>query len=85
MEVCIHLENILEYEIARGNTICQVDDNWSSGIKVITLNGPIDSEHAKALMEDNQLKYWENHDSHYPIQKGFLCRQCNQSLASSIE
>lgn len=84
MKLCSHLKEIIEHEIANGNKVISNDNNWSLGVRVITLEKPIDTVYINKNYTFENLEYWENHDSHYPVQKGYMCKDCNISIASLI-
>ncbi len=85
MKTCTHLDEIIKHELIRGNIIVSDDDKWSSGIRVITFKDAIDIQYVDSQIYVEQVEYWENHDSHYPIQKGYICKKCNISIASPIK
>lgn len=84
MKKCIHLDEIIKYELSRGNTIISDDNKWSSGIRVITFKAAFDVKYVDSNIPLENVEYWENHDSHYPIQKGYICKKCNLAIASPL-
>jgi len=84
VKICTYLDEIIKHELIRGNIIVSDDDMWSSEIRVITFKNAIDTEYVDNQISIHEIKYWENHDSHYPIQKGYICKKCKVAIASPI-
>lgn len=82
MDACKHIQTILDHEEKRGNTIKEKSEGWSNANLVIDMNKSIDINFGKSLIDAGmKLRFWENNDSHYALQKGFTCDECKQSIA----
>lgn len=82
MEACEHIKMILTHEEKRGNKIKEQSEGWSKANLVIDMEASLDVDYANSLIVSGvKLRYWENDDSHYPLQKGFFCDECKQAIA----
>lgn len=82
MEACEHIRKILIHEEARGNKIKECSEGWSKANLVIDMEKSLDVDYANSLViSGEKLRYWENNDSHYTLQKGFFCDACKHSIA----
>lgn len=82
MEACEHIKNILMHEEERGNKIKEKSEGWSKANLVIDMEKSIDVDYANSLIQQGaKLRYWENNDTHYVLQKGYFCNECKQSIA----
>lgn len=79
MVSCEHLEVIVESELEKGNSIDKIEfDKWTNVKKVIIFGSELlDNEYEV----DNKIEYWENRDTHYPTQNGYICKKCNCAIA----
>lgn len=81
------LQRILELELALGNAVQAVDvDAWTQSPLVVTLRDPlhVNEIRTKLGLPSERVKLWENHDTHYPLQRGFACEETNHSLCSPL-
>ena len=76
VKICPHLKPILEHEILLGNTIAEVSEGWSIAKLVISMRKKLDIEYAKTIIASGvNLRIWENHDNHYLLERGLLCKK----------
>ena len=87
MNICKHLIAILNYEVSTGNSIVSIDnDAWTNAKLVITLKKPANNNYIdNTFKNNNSVEYWENKDTHYPVQKGYICKKCKCAIASPLE
>lgn len=79
MVSCEHLERIVESELEKGNFIDKIEiDKWTEVKKVIVFGRELIE---KDYNIDNKIEYWENRDTHYPIQNGYTCKKCKCEIA----
>lgn len=70
------------HEEARGNKIKEMSEGWSKANLVIDMEESLDIDYANSLIAlGEKLRYWENNDTHYTLQKGYYCDECKQSIA----
>lgn len=83
MELCEHLKPILVNELARGNAVREVHENaWTNTILDVELERAIEIDQANSLISNiKSVRYFENNDNHYELQKGYFCEMCKHSLA----
>ncbi len=82
MEACEHIKKILIHEEKRGNNIKEKSAGWSKADMAIDMEKSLDVDYANSqILSGIKLRYWENNDSHYSLQKGFYCDECKQSIA----
>ena len=82
MDVCRHIQTILDHEEKNGNTIKEKSEGWSKANLVIDMDRSLDIDFGNALIDSGMpLQYWENNDPHYSLQKGFFCKKSRQSIA----
>ncbi|OEF99572.1 hypothetical protein BHF71_08475 [Vulcanibacillus modesticaldus] len=82
MWICNHLKPIIDHELSKGNKIQEISKGWSNAVLVIDLEKRMDVQYERSDMNLSEyVKYWENKDSHYPLQKGFYCEKCKHSIA----
>lgn len=80
------LKKIYEYEIGRGNQIERVDRPAGSNCPLaIIFRAPLDvSGFVIAYGMPTGVKTWENRDSHYPLEKGYVCESTHHALAGPL-
>lgn len=88
VQVCPHLAPALGYLLASGSTVQSVmTDGWSRIDLDITLDFTPGSGPAPAAVPESMRRppceSWINHDPHYPLAQGLLCRDCRQSIGWS--
>jgi hypothetical protein len=80
------LRSILEYETARGNMVVRLDQPAGSRCPLaVIFERPLDIAGFTAVhgLPDG-VEIWENRDSHYPLEKGYLCEQTRHALAGPL-
>ena len=82
------LRPILELELALGNAIHSVDIGaWTDSPLVVTMRNPLhpDEIRAKLALPSEQVTFWENTDTHYPLERGFACKETRHSISGPME
>ena len=81
-----NLRGVLAFELARGNAIARVDRPAGSRCPLaVILARPLDIAGFKAANGlPSGVGTWENRDSHYPIEAGYLCERTRHALAGPI-
>jgi hypothetical protein len=81
--VCPHLAPGLEYLLAQGSTVVEVNRMaWSLIDLDIVLDKAADPRSLPAIVgEDAGAETWVNFDPHYPLAHGLVCGACRQALA----
>ena len=64
MELCEHLNPVLEHELERGNTVRSSETGWSKVDLLVFLNERLDVDFAKARTSPT-VTYMRNTDPHY--------------------
>ena len=74
IKLCNELRKIYDYEIAKGNIVVEVNlYGWSKIDLQIVFANPLFFRN----IHISKAKYFENHDSHYPLEAEFtVARQC---------
>jgi len=80
-ERCTHLKKIAADEISRGNEIVDVEIGWSAVDYVYVFMKPL----ANYAMNSCFVEAWVNKDTHYPLQRGYVCHECKVSIAGPIK
>jgi hypothetical protein len=80
------LQAILEFELARGNTIVRVDQPAGSRCPLaVVLLRPLNIDSFKAAHRlPANVGTWENHDSHYPLEAGYVCEQTRHAISGPL-
>jgi hypothetical protein len=81
------LQLIHDYEISRGNHVERVDRPAGSNcpLAVIFREALDVSGFINAYGLPDGVRTWENHDSHYPLEKGFVCELTRHALAGPLK
>jgi hypothetical protein len=83
LNICKHLQPILNLELARGNVIVDYSEAWTKVVIAVTLQDPIDLSGINTFVIDPVI-LWKNADTHYALQEGVLCTSCKQSIAGPL-
>ena len=77
---------IYNYELSKGNEVLRVAENaWSECPLAIIFKYPLHFEEiAGDLKLPETVELWENRDTHYDLEKGFVCRKSQHSLAGPL-
>ncbi|MFT3800990.1 MAG: hypothetical protein QM766_07195 [Burkholderiaceae bacterium] len=81
-----NLSAILAFELARGNTVIRVDRPAGSRCPLaVILAQPLDIAGFKANhVLSTGVDTWENRDSHYPLEAGYICERTRHVLAGPL-
>jgi hypothetical protein len=80
------LQGALDFELARGNTVVRIDRPAGSRCPLaVILARPL----AIALFKASNglpdgVGTWENRDSHYPLEAGYICERTRHALAGPL-
>lgn len=80
------LKPMVEFEVARGNTVVRVDRPAGTRcpLAVIFAN-PFDIPRYKATHGlPPAVKAWENRDAHYEIEAGYLCENTRHAISGPL-
>ena len=80
------LSAILAFELARGNTVIRVDRPAGTRCPLaVILARRLDIAGFKASHEfPDCVGTWENRDSHYPLEAGYICERTRHALAGPL-
>lgn len=78
---------IYNYEINRGNIVARIDEPAGSSCPLaIIFNKPLDfSGFINKHGLPPEVHTWENHDRHYPLEKGYACEKTQHALAGPLK
>jgi len=81
-----NLKPIYDYELAQGNEVVGVDvEAWSRCPLAIYFRDPL---HVEGIVRDLPLaptvSRWENRDTHYPLEIGYVDSESNHSISGPI-
>lgn len=78
---------IYKYELSKGNEVLRVEENaWSECPLAVVFKYPLHFEEiARYLKLPEIVEQWENRDTHYELEKGFVCQHTKHSLAGPLE
>jgi hypothetical protein len=77
------LDGIVEFELQRGNSIERIDRpaGWNCPLAVI-FRMPLDIVGFQAVAGiPSGVRTWQNRDTHYPLETGYVCEQTNHAIA----
>jgi hypothetical protein len=82
-KICAHLSPFLLELNALGSVVIRTDENsWSNCLLSVALDtGPTFAQAEKMFSLPAQTKLWHNEDTHYNLENGLFCEQCNHSLS----
>ena len=85
-ELSKNLRNIYEYEVALGNEVLRVDEPAGSNCPLaVVFRQPLHfTEIAANLVVPAAVERWENRDTHYSLEAGFVCRESRHSIAGPL-
>ena len=78
------IRSILDLELALGNAVHSVDIGaWTDSPLVVTMRKPLhrDDIREKLVLPSERVTYWENTDTHYPLERGFSCKETKHSIS----
>lgn len=75
---------LVSRELDSGNEIQTIEvEKWTNIDKVVAFKRKFQSINAQ--MGNDFIEYWENHDTHYAVQNGYVCRACKCAIAFPLE
>lgn len=80
MELCEHLNPVLEHELERGNTVRGSETGWSKVDLLVFMNERLNVDLAKAYTS-HTVTYMRNTDPHYGFGDTMACTACRCGLA----
>ena len=85
-ELSENLRDILEYELARGNSISRIDQPAGTRCPLaVILSKPLDIRAYKAGHQlPANVQTWENRDRHYPLEAGYSCEHSRHAIAGPL-
>ena len=80
------LDGLLGFELARGNTVVRVDRPAGSRCPLaVILARPLDIAQFKASNRlPDGVETWENRDSHYLLEAGYICKRTRHAQAGPL-
>jgi hypothetical protein len=81
------LRSIVEYELARGNSIVRVDKPAGTRCPLaVVFAKPLDITGFKggAALPPG-IDTWENRDRHYPLETGYVCERTRHAISGPIQ
>jgi len=81
-----NLRRAFEHELARGNTVARVDRPAGTRCPLaVVFAQPLDIVWFKASEPlTTAVKIWENHDSHYPMEAGYICDTTRHAMSGPV-
>jgi len=81
-----NLQVILEFELARGNSIARIDPPAGTRCPLaVILSGSLDILGFRATHSfPTAVATWENRDTHYPLETGYVCEQTWHTIAGPL-
>ena len=86
-ELSESLRGVLEFEIARGNSIVRVDRPAGSRCPLAVIFAQsLDFSGFNATNGlPSGVDTWENRDSHYPLEAGYMCERTRHAVAGPLK
>jgi len=80
------LRPVLELETSLGNAVKSVEVGaWTSCPLAVVMNQPLHfGEIRERLTLPETVERWENHDTHYSVEAGLVCRETRHTIAGPI-
>jgi len=80
------LSGIMAFELARGNAIVRVDRPAGSRCPLAVIFArPLDIAGFKASHDlPSSVDTWQNRDSHYPLEAGYICERTRHAIAGPL-
>jgi hypothetical protein len=80
------LQAIYDLEIALGNTVIRIDEPAGTQCPLaIIFKNPLNRKKIESSLSlSPSVKWWENHDQHYPIEGGYGCDETGHAIAGPI-
>jgi hypothetical protein len=86
MDLCVHLETILEEELKSGNKVIREYENeWQNEAFSVRLKKPLNKKKQENYLSlSPSISYWENKDSNFMPGKGYYCKECKHSISGPM-
>lgn len=86
MKLSPYLEPIYNLELSLGNEVERIDEpSWSNCPYGIYFKDKLHFEEIKEKLNlPPFIKYWENKDSHYSLEAGFLCKETMHLISGPL-
>ena len=83
----LHLQPIYDMEIALGNTVNRIDEPAGSNCPLaIVFHKPLHKNAIESRLSlPASVKWWENHDTHYSIEGGYVCDETRHTVAGPLK
>jgi hypothetical protein len=81
------LQPVLTFEVSRGNRVARIDRPAGSRCPLaVILERPLDfvAFRGKHALTDG-VRTWENRDSHYPLEAGYVCEATGHAVVGPID
>lgn len=80
------LQLIYDLELRLGNQVAHVAEPAGTACPyAVAFKHPLHKAHIdRELLLPPSVKYWESHDTHYPIEAGYQCETTRHTIAGPI-
>jgi len=79
------LKQIIELELKLGNLIERIDEPAGSQCpKAIIFKNKLHLDKIRRLKLSADIKFWENHDAHYPLECGFNSTSTKETIVGPL-
>ena len=84
-ELSENLKNILALELQLGNSVERIDRPAGSECPLaVAMKTPLHHKELQECGNFGTVEYWENRDSHYPLETGYWCSETKQSISGPL-
>ena len=87
-DLSANLRGVLEFEVAHGNSIVRVDRPAGSQCPLAVIFAqPLGMVEFNACNNNmaSGVETWENRDTHYPLEAGYICKRTRHTVAGPIK
>ncbi len=77
---------IHDYELSLGNKVLRMEELiWTKTPLAVVFQHPLHfAEIAQNLVLPASVERWENHDTHYDLEAGFVCTETGHTLSGPL-